>query len=385
MKNRLLLGIWVMLSASLFAQDASRVVLPGVTYTVTVPAGTNACYIAGEMNNWTHEEMTRVDSTHYTLTISGATQSQKYKYCSGPNWAYEEKQAGCTAAVSDRTYSAADVVACWAAVYVPAAPTQDVTIKVKVPAAWTTPKIHFWGDKNSAWPGENMVQEGEWWVYKFEQIAIINIIFNNGSGSQTADIKNVSASTCYQIASDNSYQTVSCETVVPGRTYTVKVPAGTKACYIAGDFQSPYANWGQIQMTQVNDSVYTTTISNATGTEGYKYCSGPSWNYVEKMANCTDDVSNRTYSATDVVTCWAEVFDPLSTSVSGTANPESLVYQDGLNIRIQVSGKTQVLVYTLQGELIRKSEVQGDYVVAGLTKGVYLLQLNGVSHKVVLR
>ncbi len=29
-----------------------------VKYTVNVPAGTNKCYIAGEMNGWTHQEMT---------------------------------------------------------------------------------------------------------------------------------------------------------------------------------------------------------------------------------------------------------------------------------------------------------------------------------------
>lgn len=89
-----------------------------LTYNVTVPAGTNACYIAGEMNSWSHVEMTKVSETHYTLEIAGATQAMKYKYCSGPDWAYVEKTAT-GEELQDRTYSANDVVAAWAAVYDP--------------------------------------------------------------------------------------------------------------------------------------------------------------------------------------------------------------------------------------------------------------------------
>ena len=89
-----------------------------LTYSVTVPAGTNACYIAGEMNSWSHVEMTKVSDTHYTLEIAGATQAMKYKYCSGPDWAYVEKTAT-GEELQDRTYSANDVVAAWAAVYDP--------------------------------------------------------------------------------------------------------------------------------------------------------------------------------------------------------------------------------------------------------------------------
>ena len=89
-----------------------------LTYNVTVPAGTNACYIAGEMNSWSHVEMTKVSDTHYTLEIAGATQAMKYKYCSGPDWAYVEKTAT-GEELQDRTYSANDVVTAWAAVYDP--------------------------------------------------------------------------------------------------------------------------------------------------------------------------------------------------------------------------------------------------------------------------
>ena len=310
MKKLLLFSTLLMLASWAHAQ--------GVTYTVTVPLGTNACYIAGGMNGWSHQEMTKVTDTQYTITIAGATTAHTYKYCSGPNWAYEEKQANCTSAVSDRTYSANDVVACWAAVWVPAAPKVDVTIKAKLPASWTTPKIHFWGDLSSTWPGADMVKDGEWWTFQFNQINIINIIFNNGAGAQTSNITNVTASTCYQVNDNNSFQVISCVSTPPpptGKTYNVTVPAGTNKCYIAGDMNS----WAFEEMTQVTPTTYTITIANATDSHGYKYLSGPGWAWEEVQADCSSSVSNRAYAANDVVACWKAVYSP-------AAVPQDYVY-----------------------------------------------------------
>ena len=110
----------------------------GLTYNVTVPAGTNACYIAGEMNGWSQQEMTKVDDTHYTITIVGATTEMKYKYCSGPAWDYEEvKEDG--SSVADRTHSENDVVAKWKNVY-GSAVTPDVIAcyLMGIGGDWTT-------------------------------------------------------------------------------------------------------------------------------------------------------------------------------------------------------------------------------------------------------
>ena len=91
-----------------------------VVYNVTVPAGTPACYIAGEMNDWGFTAMTQVDETHYTITFDNATRSTKYKYTCGADWAYVEVQADGND-ISDRTWSENDVVAAWKAT--PAVPT----------------------------------------------------------------------------------------------------------------------------------------------------------------------------------------------------------------------------------------------------------------------
>jgi hypothetical protein len=193
----------------------------GVTYTVTVPAGTKACYIAGEMNSWSFTEMTKIDDTHYTVTLAEATEAMGYKYCSGPGWAYVEltEEDG---EVANRTYAANDVVVKWASVYDPAnAPTpgeaKDITIKAKVPATWTN-TITAW-----VWPtgepGKEVIptKEGDWYVYT-EHCPELNIIFKNGEGwngdvNQTVDIT-VSESTCIEIiagASKANYTLVDCE------------------------------------------------------------------------------------------------------------------------------------------------------------------------------
>lgn len=85
----------------------------GVTFNVTVPEGTEACYICGEWDWGTFKPMTKVDDTHYTLTIDDATKDHKYKYTFGEAWTYVEKNAD-GSDVQDRTWTENDVVAAWA-------------------------------------------------------------------------------------------------------------------------------------------------------------------------------------------------------------------------------------------------------------------------------
>ena len=325
---------------TLFAALVCIMSMSAVTYNVTVPAGTKACYIAGEMNSWSFTEMTKVDDTHYTLDLPSATEAMKYKYCSGPGWAYVEKDASGNE-IGDRSYSAADVVAKWASVYEPSATPEepkeemDITVKAKVPAAWTK-TITAW-----VWPtgGEGKevtpTKEGDWYVYT-EHCAELNIIFKNGAGwngdaNQTVDIT-VSESTCIEITAGTNkatYTIVDCEdnpseepgddpVVTPdpetGVTYTVTVPAGTKACYIAGEMNS----WSFTEMTKIDATHYTVTLAEATEAMGYKYCSGPGWAYVE-LTEEDGEVANRTYAANDVVVKWASVYDPANAPTPGEA------------------------------------------------------------------
>ena len=85
-----------------------------LTYTVTVPAGTEECYIAGTMNGWVFAAMEKSTTTPntFTIDIANANEAHEYKYACKKNWDYAEVNAD-GSSVSNRTYSANDVVAKW--------------------------------------------------------------------------------------------------------------------------------------------------------------------------------------------------------------------------------------------------------------------------------
>jgi predicted alpha/beta superfamily hydrolase len=87
-----------------------------VTYTVSVPEGTNACFIAGEMTGWNPVQMSKQNNSVYTITISYAKENQLYKYCSGPAWNFVETKTD-SKTVTNRTYSAKDTVEKWSLVW----------------------------------------------------------------------------------------------------------------------------------------------------------------------------------------------------------------------------------------------------------------------------
>lgn len=185
-----------------------------VTYSVQVPAGTNTCYICGNCTGWKHTEMTKVDDTHYTITLE-TTNQDGYKYCSGPDWAYVEKNAD-GSEIKDRTYAANDVVAQWASVYNPGAAVSyvDITIRVKADAA---PNIWWWGagdkcpnadktndaegkayDWNTNHPVMTAVAgQAGWYEWVFKDVnASLGVTFKLNKGDK--EIK-ATESTCYDV------------------------------------------------------------------------------------------------------------------------------------------------------------------------------------------
>lgn len=91
----------------------------GVSYTVKVPAGTYACFIAGAMNGWIPHEMDRISATIYSIHLDDANISQPYKYLSGPTWNFVEKNKE-GKDIANRKYHDQDVVVHWAEIWNPA-------------------------------------------------------------------------------------------------------------------------------------------------------------------------------------------------------------------------------------------------------------------------
>ena len=137
--KKLVYFVWAIASLLATAQTAMA-----ITFSVTVPAGTNACWVVGNFNGWNNNlnQMTKVDATHYKLTVPEASFTDqtvteatlRYKYLSGGgDWAYVEKDIT-GAEILDRIYSATDVVQKWSLVWANAsALPKYVTINVLVP------------------------------------------------------------------------------------------------------------------------------------------------------------------------------------------------------------------------------------------------------------
>jgi predicted alpha/beta superfamily hydrolase len=272
-----------------------------LTYNVTVPAATKACYFAGEITGWTQQVMQKTDATHYTITFAAATVTQQYKYCSGPGWAYVEN----TADGNNRTFTANDIVSSWASIYDPGVVPVDVKYSVTVPIGtvkcyfagaasnWAfqemqkTDASHFTITINTATPDAYKYCSGPDW--KYEELDMSDQAISNRNYS----------------SSDVVIKWREVYNPVAGITYNVTVPTSTKGCYIAGEMN----NWGFTAMNKIDETHYQLNIPAATNIQKYKYCAGPDWSYEELNADNTK-VSDRSYTANDVVAKWTAVWDP---------------------------------------------------------------------------
>ena len=93
-----------------------------LVYNVTVPEGTENCYIVGDFNVWgTFVSMTKIDDTHYTITLDNVKKSSGYKYTCGESWDYVEMQEDGVTDVANRTWAENDIVLKWKAMPTPTA------------------------------------------------------------------------------------------------------------------------------------------------------------------------------------------------------------------------------------------------------------------------
>lgn len=102
----------------------------GVKLYVCVPDGTNCCFVSGSFNGWdiaNAVELTRVSEHHFTIDLPDVSESAMaggYKYVSGPDWKYVEKDANGNEVGNRTKVSSEDVVGSWAQIYVPGAPSE---------------------------------------------------------------------------------------------------------------------------------------------------------------------------------------------------------------------------------------------------------------------
>lgn len=108
-------------------------------------------------------------------------------------------------------------------------------------------------------------------------------------------------------------------------TFNVKVPSGTKKCYVCGDFNGWDAG-AALEMTSSGTDLFTLTVADKSTSDvakGYKYLCGQDWSYVEKDAS-GNEISNRTsIGKPDVVGSWYNVpeWDVVSAEITVNGVP----------------------------------------------------------------
>ena len=136
-----------------------------LVFNVTVPAGTENCYIVGSFNEWgKFVAMEKTGDNNFTISIDNLKKSEvKYKYTCGEGWDYVEMQADKVTDVQDRSYTANDVVAAWKST-----PSTTVTYPEKV---------YIVGHDNAWDPAKPLEISGTDGVYTIDNVTFVNTGF----------------------------------------------------------------------------------------------------------------------------------------------------------------------------------------------------------------
>ena len=377
----------LMLVLFTFVQQASA-----LTFNVTVPAGTNACYITGEMNGWSPSAtpMTKVDATHFTIDLPDATTSQKYQYLSGPDWKYIEKDADGNA-ITDRVWSENDVVVRWLETF--SLDERDVTIDVLVPLAvqdlYLVGNFNGWSSPSASTKMTYVSQdvEGKVFTITVHSLDAVNMEFKFCAG----------ASWSYQQTAPNAnfvYGTTenSKAVVVTGfKNYfdpaqagtmniTATVPAGTAQVFMQGDFLG-YDMANAIEGTKNEDGTFSFALPNVLVIE-YLLYNKADWGYPE-----VDDTGNERANRVSVyptdanlavtVIGWKQVIN----GVKQLNADNYKVYS--LNKSVVVEGvKSQVELFDMSGRRIQTQNTAGTFTSKVLNNGLYIVRVDGATQKV---
>jgi len=392
-----LLGMFAML------QSASALV-----YTVTVPVGTFECYIAGNFPapmNWAPSDpgakMTKVDDTHFTITLANTDETMKYKYCSGPDWKFVEKD-GTGNNIEDRTYSAADVVLEWALIYDPnVLPVpRKVTIEAQVPDSiqmcYLVGSFNNWAGALDSTKMTMGTPEGGSVVFSITlTVPDVNTLQFKILAGPGWDYEQSDPSTNFTFPKAETYDGVlvnafkkrfdasKAGTVL----ITATVPAiGSDSVWIVGSFSLP--NWNlpkAIKGVKNEDGTFTFTVPGVIAFS-YVCVNKLDWNYKEIdpliPANGHPDrtaVYPADANASITVAGWLNT----NTAVHDVKAATNKIYS--VNKTIVVEGVTSnIAVFDLSGRILQSNKMIGTFTSNLFNKGLYIVRVDGATKKVVV-
>lgn len=380
-----------------------------LVYNVTVPTGTKECYIAGEMTEWSHQKMTKINETNYSIDIADATETQKYKYSSGPDWSFVEKTAD-NKDVQDRTYNMNDVVAKWAAIYDPSVGEQRADVTVRIQSA-SVPTIWWWGggiagaDQSYTWetkPAMNAMADATgWYEWTFENVNVAigvsyKIIINNQESPELNAKEDVCLNASFTATDCPSTE----EPVEPGEGITVKVQIPEGLSYWNDENGVYFYVWtvGDGTFVQATDEGNRWYSYSAESTPfNFIVVNGSNWpdgtaNQTVDMMNVTasacyalangeqiegnGDSWKKTLTATD---CPSEGGD--TTAIEETSNAP-LFYINGRALNVSMDNEAEISIYTISGQIIEHTVASN--LTREMQQGVYVVRIGNQSQKLVI-
>ena len=382
-----------------------------VVFNVVVPTPTYQCWVVGNFNGWNNNQyqMTKVDDTHYTLTIAESAFSDqtvtsanlKYKYLSGGgDWAYVEKDAA-GAEISDRIFDAVqDTVITWAAVFNPNVAPLPKDVLIEAYVAKTVTELYVTGTFNG-WksPGAEGTKmnysaaesdaNGNLFSLTIHTDDANKLAFKFASGpswvyQQTAGDLKMTDPTQNSVF----YDKITFSRIYPGAanlktvTMNVTVPAGTSACYMMGS----HLGWDGSSWaagTKNTDGTYTFTVPNVDLIE-YKYYDGQGWGYEEKQADGTGLSANRTADA-QIALVFNDVVAKFPSTGIKMINLDN-VKVFSANQQIIVDGVVaNAQIFDVTGRNVQSATTSGLFASKVLNSGVYILKVDGATMKVVVK
>ena len=262
-------------------------------------------------------------------------------------------------------------------VYYTEAPT-GITVRFKKPDEWNAVYFYAWNDVSTTilgpWPGTQITSDASgWYSYLFEGMQSVNLVFNNGSGSQTVDVNNVTDDTCFETNGTNSdgkyiVATVDCTNggENPPSSGDIVLQAGEQAIF----FEKP-ADWG----SNIHVYIYGTSGEITSGWPG------------DAATALTDNVFK--LNLTGEINNWKVLFnDGGSHQTPGAGQPGFDVVNGGyykatgLNHVVSVSSATPTIAkelplkfYSKDNALYVYSEIEGNYPLYSIN-GVLICNLN---------
>ncbi|MDD4489605.1 MAG: T9SS type A sorting domain-containing protein [Paludibacter sp.] len=381
-----LLGLYAMLQP-----------VAALTYNVTVPVGTDACYIVGGMNNWSfNNRMTKVDATHFTIDLPNAKETDEYKYWSGPDWKYEEADAQGQKREKNRTWQENDVVESWLEVF--KLDERDVTIDVLAPAEvkvlYIVGAFDNWASPSEAYKMDFVSEDvnGKIFSKTVHSIDAINMEFKFCAGPAWS-YEQTDPSTNYKYGTTESSTAVVVNAFKaiydPDKTGTINitatVPVGTDSVWIMGDF----LGWNMdnaMKATKNQDGTFSFAIPMVMSIE-YRLYNKPDWGYPEVgEADPTKELPNRSAvypaDANTNITVWG-----WKQEISGLPQLNFNYYKIySIDKRVVVEGvKSDVLLFDMSGRLLQSKKLNGTFSSGNLSSGLYILRVDNAVSKVSVR